>query len=68
MPGNTDLDLYLYDDQLQLKARSDSGLNGVNEQLIFTPDGTGTFYLRVYPYEKGSDAGQWYQLYWAPIG
>ena len=64
VPAQTDLDLYLYDDSFTIVAASNLTGGGVNELITYTPTKTGDYYVRVYPFSKGDDAGMSYKLSW----
>ena len=58
---DTDLDLYLYDEELIMIAFSNQGSHGVDERITHSL-GVGTYYIRVYPFDVPPDSTRWYDL------
>jgi hypothetical protein len=54
VPISMDLDLWVYDAELNTVAGSNLTGLGIDESIEFTPSTTGTYYLRVYPFKGWS--------------
>lgn len=62
IPGDADLDLYLYDEESGLVDFSNQGSHGDDEEIT-RPLDAGTYYIRVYPFDIPRDSRtRWYEL------